>query len=126
MNTESQSSQTPARRTSVFRNWLSLAGFTVVVGSAFSFLLLLMIDALAHTANPYVGILTYLVAPVFLVIGLVMVFVGVWFRHRQIVRTAGPFAPIRIDLTRPKDRRTFAIFLSCSVIFLLVSAIGSY
>ena len=101
-------------------------GFTVIIGSAFSFFLLLMIDALAHTANPYVGILTYLVDPMFLVVGLIMVFVGVWFRHRQIVRTVGPFAPIRIDLTRPKDRRIFGIFLTCSVVFLLVSAIGSY
>ena len=58
------------RRTSLFRNWLSLSGLVVVIGSAFSFLLLLLLDALAHYSNPYVGILTFLVAPGFLVIGL--------------------------------------------------------
>lgn len=65
MNPEASStsaSPTPGR-SSVFRNWISLAGLVVVVGSLFSFVLLLLLDALAHFANPYIGILTYLVAP---------------------------------------------------------------
>src|SRR5690348_14159579 len=119
---------TPAtpRRTSVFRNWLSLTGFVVMVGSVFSFLLLFLLEAMAHVANPYVGILTYLVAPAFLMIGLITACIGAWLRHRQIFKTAGPFAPLRIDLTRPRDRKVFGVFLSGSVLFLLVSAIGSY
>ena len=101
-------------------------GFVVMVGSLFSFLLLLILDALAHSSNPYIGILTYLVAPGFLVIGMVMGALGAWFRHRQIIKTVGSFAPLRIDLTRPRDRRLFGFFLAGSVLFLLVSALGSY
>src|SRR5215471_8820640 len=108
------------RRSSAFRNWLSLTGFVVMVGSLFSFLLLFTMDALAHLSNPYLGILTYLVAPTFLVIGLLTALTGAWLRHRQIVKTTGPFAPLRIDLTRPRDRRIFGIFLAASVIFLLI------
>src|SRR4051794_3208633 len=120
---------TPAsapRRTSVFRNWLSLIGLVIMVGSAFSFALLLLLDALAHFSNPYVGLLTYLVAPSFCVIGLFFAGLGALLRHRQIVRSTGPFAPIKIDLTRPRDRRLFGFFLMGAVLFLLVSAIGSY
>src|SRR5579872_2684478 len=95
------------RRTSVFRNWLSLTGFVVMVGSLFSFLLLFTMDALAHLSNPYLGILTYLVAPAFLVIGLITAGAGAFLRHRQIVKASGPFPPLRIDLTRPRDRRIF-------------------
>src|SRR5579883_2287070 len=109
----------PPRRTSVFRNWISLTGFVVMVGSIFSFLLLLVMEVLAHVSNPYVGILTYLVAPGFLFIGLGLALVGAWLRHRQIVKTSGPFAPLRIDLTRPRDRRIFGMFLAASVAFLL-------
>ncbi|HWW03534.1 MAG TPA: NapC/NirT family cytochrome c [Candidatus Acidoferrum sp.] len=116
----------PPRRSSVFRNWVSLTGLVVMVGSLFSFLLLLLLDAMAHFANPYVGILTYLVAPGFLVMGAVLGVLGAFFRNRQIVRTAGPFAPLRIDLTLPRDRKRFGLFLAASVIFLLVSALGSY
>ena len=62
MNSEPAPVPAPARRSTVFRNWLSLTGLVVVIGSLFSFFFLLLLDALAHFSNPYVGILTYLVA----------------------------------------------------------------
>lgn len=125
------SSESPAvapipRRSSVFRNWLSLTGLVVVVGSLFSFFLLLLLDALAHFANPYVGILTFLVAPTFLVMGLFLALLGAFLRHRQILKTSGPLPALRIDLSRPRDRRMLGFFLAGSVLFLLVSALGSY
>ena len=123
---ETPTTPAPARRTSVFRNWLSLTGLVIIVGSVFSFILLFLLDAFAHYSNPYVGILTYLVAPGFLVIGLLLGAVGAFLRHRQIVKYAGPFPPIRIDLSKMRDRRMFGFFLLAAVIFLLVSAIGSY
>jgi nitrate/TMAO reductase-like tetraheme cytochrome c subunit len=98
----------------------------VVVGSIFSFFLLLLLDALAHFANPYVGILTYLVAPAFLVLGLFLALLGAFLRHRQILKTSGPLPPLRIDLTCPRDRRLLGFFLAGSVLFLLISALGSY
>jgi nitrate/TMAO reductase-like tetraheme cytochrome c subunit len=126
MNSGSAAPEGPPGRTSVFRNWLSLSGFVIAIGSLFSFLFLLVLDAMAHIANPYVGILTYLVAPGFLVIGLALAGLGAVLRHRQIVKSVGPFPPLRIDLTRPRDRRSFGLFLAAAVIFLLASAIGSY
>jgi nitrate/TMAO reductase-like tetraheme cytochrome c subunit len=126
MNSESSTVRPSAARTSVFRNWLSLSGLVIIVGSIFSFALLLLLDALAHFSNPYVGILTYLVAPGFFVIGSLLALIGAFLRHRQIVKYAGPFPPLRIDLTRPRDRRFFGLFLLGGVLFLLVSAIGSY
>ena len=83
----------------------------VVIGSLFSFLLLLLLDALAHYANPYIGILTFLVAPGFLVIGLFLALFGAFLRHRRVVKTTGPLPPIRIDLTRPRDRRLLSFFV---------------
>jgi nitrate/TMAO reductase-like tetraheme cytochrome c subunit len=126
MNSDPSPTSAPAKRSSVFRNWLSLTGLVVVVGSLFSFLLLLLLDALAHFSNPYVGILTYLVAPGFLVIGLILAVLGAFLRHRQILKTSGPLPPLRIDLTRPRDRRMLGFFLAGSVLFLLISALGSY
>jgi nitrate/TMAO reductase-like tetraheme cytochrome c subunit len=126
MNPESNPAQPVPRRASVFRNWVSLAGVVVMVGSVFSFLLLMLLDAMAHFSNPYIGILTYLVAPGFLIIGLVMAALGAILRHRQIVKYSGPFPPLRIDLSRARDRRLFGFFLAGSVLFLLVAAIGSY
>ena len=126
MSSESPAPTPLPRRSSVFRNWLSLTGLVVIVGSLFSFLLLLLLDALAHFANPYVGILTYLVAPAFLVMGLFLGLLGAFLRHRRILKTSGPLPPLRIDLTRPRDRRLLGFFLAGSVLFLLISALGSY
>ena len=126
MNSEPAATPPPVRRSTVFRNWLSLTGLVIVIGSLFSFFFLLLLDALAHFANPYVGILTYLVAPGFLVIGLLVALLGAFLRHRQIIRTSGPLPPLRIDLTRPRDRRLFGFFLAGGVLFLLVAALGSY
>jgi len=126
MSPESTPAPATPRRSSAFRNWLSLTGLVVALGSVFSFFLLLLLDALAHFANPYVGILTYLVAPAFLVMGLVLAILGAFLRHRQIIRTSGPMPPLRIDLTRPRDRRMLGFFLAGSVLFLLISALGSY
>jgi nitrate/TMAO reductase-like tetraheme cytochrome c subunit len=126
MSSEPTATPPPARRSSVFRNWLSLTGLVVVIGSLFSFFLLLLLDALAHFANPYIGILTYLVAPSFLILGMILALLGAILRHRQIVKTSGPLPPLRIDLTRPRDRRLLGWFLAGSVCFLLISALGSY
>jgi nitrate/TMAO reductase-like tetraheme cytochrome c subunit len=126
MSSEPAAAPTPPQRSSVFRNWLSLTGFVVVVGSLFSFFLLLLLDALAHFANPYIGILTYLVAPAFLVLGLLLAGLGAFLRQRRVLKAAGPAPSLRIDLTKPRDRRRLGFFLAGAVMFLLISALGSY
>ena len=61
--------ETVPARSSLLRNWMSLAGLVIVVGGVFSFLLLFVLDSVAHFANPYISILTWMIAPAFLVIG---------------------------------------------------------
>ena len=112
-------------RAPLLRNWLSLSGLVVAVGSLFSFLLLFILDSATHVANPYIGILTYLVAPGFLLAGLFLILVGaLWQRHR--LKAGAPLPPLQIDLSRPRDRRILGIFIAASLCFLLLSAVGSY
>jgi len=113
-------------RFGIFRNWLSLAGVVIALGSLFCFVLLLLLDAMAHFSNPYVGILMYMVVPFFLVTGMFLTVFGLlWDRwHRR--KVAGLPQAFQINLGRQRDRRILGIFLSCSGVFLLVSAVGSY
>ena len=112
-------------RAMFLRNWLSLVGAVIALGSLFSFLLLFILDTVAHFANPYIGVLTYLVAPGFLIIGLTLIVIGViWHRHR--LKTSGPAPALQIDFSRKRDRRALTFFIAGSVCFLLVSALGSY
>jgi nitrate/TMAO reductase-like tetraheme cytochrome c subunit len=129
MSTEKEPSSTT--RPSLLRNWLSLSGLVISVGSLFSFILLLMLDAMAHSSNPYIGILTYLVAPMFLVTGLLLAAIGALRARRKLAQagTAGGvgfFPKIVIDLSRPRDRKALGYFILGAVIFLLLSALGSY
>ncbi len=121
------SEPTPVRpgRLSLFRNWISFVGMVVGTGALFSFLLLFALDAIAKFSNPYVSLLTYLGVPAFLIMGLVLVFFGAWRERRRRARGGGT-ASLQIDLSRPRDRRVLVTFIAGSVVFLLLSAIGSY
>ncbi|HOP97948.1 MAG TPA: NapC/NirT family cytochrome c [Verrucomicrobiota bacterium] len=109
----------------LLRNWISLAGMVLAIASLFSFLLLCVIDSMAHFSNPYVGILTYIVAPGFFIAGMVLTGLGMWFASRRLARTRA-LPALRIDLSRARDRKILGFFILGSILFLLISAIGSY
>ena len=111
---------------SLLRNWLSLTGLVIVIGSLFSFFLLFLLDAMATFSNPYVGILTYIVAPGFTMMGLVLTIIGALRERRQLHGARGLMPMVVIDLTRPRDRRVLGFFIGGTLIFLLLSAMGSY
>jgi nitrate/TMAO reductase-like tetraheme cytochrome c subunit len=113
-------------RPSLLKNWLSMSGLVIVIGSLFSVLLLFMLDMLAHASNPYIGILTYFVAPAFLIFGLILTAIGAWRERKKLGESAGLLPKMVVDLSRPRDRKIMGVFLTCSILFLLISAIGSY
>ncbi len=112
--------------TSLVRNWITSIGLIVSVGGMFSFLLLMVMDLLSENSNPYLGILTYMIAPGFIVGGLVLGVVGILVRRHQALKRTGTLPPFRIDFSLPQNRKAFGAFLICSALFLLLSAVGSY
>src|ERR1041385_2448243 len=127
MTTERETQRLP--RLGIFRNWLSLAGLMLMASSLFAFILLSLIDALAHISNPYIGIFTYLVSPMFLFLGFALVALGVVLRRRKARKNGElPQGPpsFQVDLARPRDRRLLGWFLAGSLMFLLVTAVLSY
>lgn len=100
----------------------------LAAGALFSFLLLLAIDQFAGHRNPYVGILAYVVSPLFFILGIFLTFLGAlirWRTRRRAVQAAEPLA-IKIDLSRPRDRKILAVFAASTVGFLFLTALGSY
>ena len=117
-----------ARTPSLIRNWISLVGLIIAAGGFFSALCLLAMDFFAHFSNPYIGILTYFVAPFFLIGGLMLVAIGIVIERRRLAGL-GPSTwsvlPV-IDFNRPAHRRALGSLGGFAVLFLLLSAIGSY
>lgn len=110
------------------RNGLGVLGLLVTVGSVFAFLFLLALELLAHTANPYVGVLGYLIVPIFALIGAALMLAGFALQRRRLV-VATPERPPplwTVDLSQPAGRRHVLLLAVGGAIVLLFAAIVSY
>ncbi|HTV63925.1 MAG TPA: NapC/NirT family cytochrome c [Verrucomicrobiae bacterium] len=109
-------------RFNLFRNWLSLIGVLFAAGSIFSCLFLFATELFLPRSNPYMGILIYILAPVFFFFGVGLTVAGFWMqrRHKPVALS------LAVDLSRPRDRKLLGVFISAGAVFLLCSAIGSY
>lgn len=128
MSNETNGSPASKSPRSPFENWISLSGAVVAAGSFFAFVFLFAIQTFTGDRNQYLGILTFVVAPVFLITGLLGIFGG-WLIHRRRLARTDPGTPralLTIDLSRPRDRRNFVLFLTGAFVFLLLTAFGSY
>jgi nitrate/TMAO reductase-like tetraheme cytochrome c subunit len=118
---------TDAKPRSNFNNWISAIGGVVALGGLFSFFFLAWMDLIKGDKNPYLGIFTYLVAPGFLIAGLVMVFFGAWAQRRWAIKHAATMPDRwRLDFSNRKQRRLLMVFGTCAVLFIGLSAFGSF
>jgi nitrate/TMAO reductase-like tetraheme cytochrome c subunit len=129
MSEEVSTPTPPSIRLNRLRNWLSLAGMVLSVSAFFAFILLFSVDIFATHANPYMGILAYVVAPGFLLMGLAMVLLGYILETRRIPKGQPEMASSfvwHINLTRKRDRRILVGFVGGSLGFFFLTALGSY
>jgi len=111
-----------------FQNWISWIGLLIAASAVFAFLFLFAIDLFATRSSAYVGILAYLVAPLFFLFGLVLAIIGAFLARRRESRSVQRHEPLKIsiDFSRRRDRRLLAIFAASAMAFLFVTAFGSY
>jgi hypothetical protein len=128
-DTSPTSPASPPRPTSRshFNNWISAIGGVIATGGLFSFAFLVWMDFSQHEKNPYLGILTYIVAPIFLIGGLGMVLFGAWAQRRYALKHVGD-RPDRwqIDFGNMRQRRLIVAFAIGGTVFVMLSAFGSY
>ncbi len=116
------------RKPGLFRNTLSLVGAALAAVSLANIIFLFLIDTISGRPSPYIGIFAYMVMPAFLILGLLLIPAGMLVernRRRRHVEQAIPAYP-RIDLNQPQQRNALAFFLSFVIIFVILSAVGSY
>jgi hypothetical protein len=120
--------QPPGRKPTPLRNWLTVGGAIISTGGLFAFAFLFFIDLFAHHGNAYMGILVYVVAPAFILGGLVLAAVGAWRHHKELKRADPSLAlhELSIHLGRPRDRKIAAYVAAGAVFFLMLTAFGSY
>ena len=112
----------------LYHNYISLAGMVIAVTAIVSIIFLFVLEITESSHQPYLGILIYIMLPGVMLFGLFVVLVGMLVerrRRRKLTPEQIAAYPI-LDINDPRRRRIFFAFLVCSVIFLMVSAFGSY
>ncbi len=111
----------------LLRNYLSLTGIALAAISLANIIVLFFIDMTSSKPNPYVGILAYMILPGFLAVGIILIIAGmIGERHRRLRAIPGaPLLPM-IDLNNPRHQARLVGFVSLVVVFILLSAVGSY
>lgn len=113
---------------SLITNGISIFGILVAACSLFAVLALIVFSYRSETGSPYLGILTYIIAPAFLVSGLFLVVVGV-LRERSRRRKLAPGEiprHLRIDFNVAHDRNIFLTVMVVAFAFLVLTAFGTY
>src|SRR5690349_13190041 len=112
----------------LFRNYISFAGALIVTAAVVSIVLLFLIELTQRSDNPYLGIVTYIILPSFLALGLLVVVAGMLLARRRRRRSPAPEIPPypQIDYNEPRHRLLALTLPPRAFVFVCASAFGSY
>jgi nitrate/TMAO reductase-like tetraheme cytochrome c subunit len=110
----------------LLRNPVTMIGIALAVVSLANILFLFAIDFFSSKPSPYIGIFAYMVMPGFLILGLLLVPVGMWWERRRMRRGKPEAEPLRLDLGDPRQRGAVLFLLTFLMVFAVLSAVGSY
>jgi nitrate/TMAO reductase-like tetraheme cytochrome c subunit len=120
------SQQNNGRLPSVFYNLLTLGGATLAGLSLSLILFLFALEALSDESHPYMGIIAFVILPVFLLIGVFLVILGMTRQLRLRRRGLTVPAMPRLDLNDPRQRRAVGVFGMSTILLIGLSAFGSF
>jgi nitrate/TMAO reductase-like tetraheme cytochrome c subunit len=111
-----------------FHNWLSYSGTVISVISIFMFVFLFVLSSIAPSDKAYAGIVIFIVIPVFIILGLLLIPLGMILKIRRIKKHgASPTTNLPIlNLNLPHHRNATIIFIVGTLVFFFLSALGSY
>ncbi len=111
---------------SSFYNPITIAGAALASLSFGLILFLTVLEAFSSDNKPYAGILTFIILPGFLILGLLIIAYGIIRERRRELQ--GKFReklPV-IDLNDDKHKRAFFIFSIGTIILIAFTAFGSF
>jgi hypothetical protein len=114
---------------SITRNVISLMGTALAVASLVLMACLFTMEQFGFEGGPYIGILTYLILPMFFVIGLLLIPIGAMLYRRKLHRQHGDkvIAAMPVfDLNKPDTQRWTLIFLGATMLNIVILASATY
>ncbi|HLV79518.1 MAG TPA: NapC/NirT family cytochrome c [Chthonomonadaceae bacterium] len=117
----------PPARPNIWYNRLTLIGGFIAIVALAMIVFLTLVELFSSQTHPYMGIITFILLPLFLWIGLIVAIVGLVRTRRRLqaglpVETFAPVSPADF----PKRRRALVLLAIGGTLFLMCSAFGSY
>jgi hypothetical protein len=111
-----------------YYNPLSLVGSIIASVCSLIFVFIMIANLLFDYEGAYMGIFIYMVLPVFLIIGLILIPIGMSRRSKRIKKEGEESTSrwTKIDLSDSRQWNAIAIFIIATIVFLLLTGIGSY
>lgn len=112
----------------LYRNTVSYVGGLIAVAGIVLMALSFVFDLGAARPNPYIGIFTYVIAPAFLLAGLVVFLYGLRreSRRRRRVGSEEALPYPRVDLNDPRQRRICTLVVAGGALMAMLLAFTSY
>lgn len=111
------------------RNWISIIGASIALLNFLFIVFLFIITLVFDVGSSYLGLFMYIILPMFLIIGLILIPIGMWVTKRrlktQVQEKKEKDWPV-IDFNNPATRNATIIFSVGTVLLLIFSAVGSY
>jgi len=115
---------------SLTRNPISLVGTALAVASATLIIALFLFELMGYAGSPYIGLITYLILPVFFILGLILIPIGILMQRRRAAKAAAagkapPLFPV-IDLNDSTTRGAVIAFLVLTMLNIVLVAAATY
>lgn len=110
-----------------FYNPITLLGAAIAAVSFGLILFLILLESMAATPKPYMGIIAFVILPAVLLVGLVLAGAGILREQRRerMGKPHGLHLP-KVDLNNPRHRTAFTVTSLVIIALLMFSAFGSY
>ncbi len=112
----------------LFHNYISFAGTAISLASLTCIVFLIIIELNSGHEQPYLAIFTFILFPAIMIFGFFIIIVGMLYERRRRRKSKSleiPAYPI-LDFNIARQRRTFLVLLCAVLLFLFMSAFGSY
>ncbi|MDB4584556.1 NapC/NirT family cytochrome c [Draconibacterium sp.] len=111
------------------RNWISMIGATIALLNIVFIVLLLIITFIFDIGSSYIGLFIYIVLPIFLVTGLLLIPIGMFLTKRRLKKLEKSQDELDwpvINFNNQETRNAAIIFTIGSLLLFIFSAVGSY
>lgn len=109
-------------------NKITIIGSVISIASFLLIIILFLVSSFIVKGTPYLGIFDLMVLPGVLIFGMLLIPLGMYLNVRRRRLKKKEISPkwLIVDLNDSRQRNAFFIFIIGTILFLILSGIGSY